>query len=143
MLGTMITEYNPYAPVFKDKGPTGNTILVSPSDMLGWDNTQTPPIPPSRPMFRWYKVIAVGPLLAPGKGDNLSSGKYYVRDVTISGPEWNMSSVAGNNVILSAALNIHARDPKRNPQFFAFIYDGAVAVYERTVRLEGPSMWSN
>jgi hypothetical protein len=143
MLGTMITEYNPYAPVFKDKGPTGNTIQVSPSDMLGWDNTQTPPIPPSRPMFRWYKVVAVGPLLAPGKGDNPLSGKYYVRDLTISGPEWNMSSVADSNILLSAPHFIHARDPKGNPQFFAFIYDGAVAVYERTVRLEGPSMWSN
>ena len=147
MLGTMITEYNPNAPVYKSKDPaTGRVDTVSPSDPSGWDFTPTPskpPVPPSRPMFRWYKVVAAGPLLAPGQGDNLSSGKYYVRDVTISGPEWNMSSVAGSNVILNKSLNIPARDPKGNPQFYAFIYDGAVAVYERTVRLEGPSMWSN
>jgi hypothetical protein len=145
MLGTMITEYNPSAPVYKSKdATTGQVATVSPSDPLGWDFTptpQNPPIPPSRPMFRWYRVVSAGPVLPPWQGDNLSQGKYYVRDVTISGPEWNFASVAGSNVKLTN--DIPCRDGKGNPQFFAFIYDGAVAVYERTVRLEGPSMWSN
>jgi hypothetical protein len=147
MLGTMITEYNPSAPVYKSKEPTtGQVATVSPSDPLGWDFSPTPnapPIPPSRPMFRWYRVLAADqrPPLDPWDPQNLSRGKYYARNVTISGPEWNLASVAGKNVNLTSAIS--CRDNNGNPQFFAFIYDGAVAVYERTVRLEGPSMWSN
>jgi hypothetical protein len=145
MLATMITEYNQNAPAFKDV----NGKTISQSDPWGWDNSPmppTPPTPPSRPMFRWYRVVSAGPLYPPGQGGNTS--KFYVRDVTISGPEWDFSTVAAPNVKIGADGNgtpIFARDPKNNNHalFFAFIYDGAVAVYERTVRLEGPSMWSN
>ena len=141
MLGTMVTEYNPSAPVRRD--PSGTAI--SQSDLLGWDLSANPsPTPPSRPMFRWYRVVAASPLLAPGQGDNATN--FYARDLTISGPEWNMASVAAATVqigITSSGTAVNARDAKNNPVFIAFIYDGAVAVYERTVRIEGTSMWSN
>ncbi len=150
MLGTMVTEYNTSAPIYKSKDTNGTVTTVS-SDQQGWDfspTPQNPPIPPSRPMFRWYRVMSAGPVLAPGQGDNLSPSS-YVRDVSISGPEWNMASVAAGSGPAKVQIGvgptgpINARDNKGNPLFFAFIYDGAVAVYERTVRLEGPSMWSN
>ena len=146
MLGTMITEYNTAAPIYREKGSNGTVMVVSPSDAQGWDLTANPPTPPSRPMFRWYRVINAGPMYPPKQGDNASI--FYVRDVTISGPEWDFSTVAAPNVQIGADGNgkaIFARDPSNGNHalFFAFIYDGAVAVYERTVRLEGPSMWSN
>lgn len=81
-----------------------------------------------RPYFRWYRVVTAGPVLNPGDpGNNTGT---FARNLTISGPDWNL-------------LTVSLKDSKGNPQFFAFIYDGAVAVYERTVHLEGPSMWSN
>ncbi len=100
-----------------------------------YDGLQTSGAPTTRPMFRWYRVVSAGPILAPmgtsapagspQPGDNATPR--YARDLTITGPDWNLG-------------------PKYVPagtQFWAFIYDGAVAVYERTVHLEGPSMWSN
>jgi hypothetical protein len=67
-----------------------------------------------RPMFRWYRVVTAGPV----------TGSYQ-RNITIAGPDWPLNQiVSGTNMM-------------------AYIYDGAVAVYERTVRLEGPSLWSN
>ena len=72
----------------------------------------------------------------------------FTCNVTITGPEWDFSTVAAPTVQIGAdgsGTPIFARDRNNNNHalFFAFIYDGAVAVYERTVRLEGPSMWSN
>ncbi len=81
-----------------------------------------------RPYFRWYRVVTAGPVLQAGEADNQTGT--FARDLTISGPDWNL-------------LTVGLKDSKGNPQFFAFIYDGAVAVYERTIHLEGPSMWSN
>jgi hypothetical protein len=118
-------------------------LAVTPGEwiMLGamvtnYDFLQQNGAPTSRPMFRWYRVVTVGPILtpkgasnppgSPQPGDNATNT--YARDLTISGPEWNASPTYM---------------PSASPQFWAFIYDGAVAVYERTVHLEGPSMWSN
>jgi prepilin-type N-terminal cleavage/methylation domain-containing protein len=67
-----------------------------------------------RPMFRWYRVVTAAP--ATGSGP-------YQRNITVAGPDWNLKGLNGN--------------------MMAYIYDGAVAVYERTVRLEGSSIWSN
>ncbi|HEV2972863.1 MAG TPA: hypothetical protein VGY55_23045 [Pirellulales bacterium] len=92
-----------------------------------------------RPFFRWYRVVSAGPILSPNINNDPSnpnrSAKYYARNLTISGPDLNMAIVQ----------QPYWKDWQGTsyPKFWAFIYDGAVAVYERTVRLEGPSMWSN
>jgi prepilin-type N-terminal cleavage/methylation domain-containing protein len=95
--------------------------------------TASPPPPfPQRPFFRWYRVVSAGPILGAGQGDNRTNNG-FARDLTISGADWQMG-----NVVPTAA-----QTGGTYPLFWAFIYDGAVAVYERTVQLEGPSMWSN
>jgi prepilin-type N-terminal cleavage/methylation domain-containing protein len=91
-----------------------------------------------RPYFRWYRVVSAGPIMSPNSsdpthGDNRSSG--FARDLTISGADWQMALVPPTQTVTQGG--------SRYPLFWAFIYDGAVAVYERTVHLEGFSMWSN
>ncbi len=71
-------------------------------------------------MFRWYRIINAGPLTQSGSGPTS-----WTQTINLAGADLNTS------VILPKAT------------MFAFIYDGAVAVYERNVRLEGPSMWTN
>jgi hypothetical protein len=70
----------------------------------------------TRPMFRWYRILNAGP--------PTGSGASWTRNITVAGTDLNKTIIAPNSM-------------------YAFIYDGAVAVYERTVRLEGPSMWTN
>jgi type II secretory pathway pseudopilin PulG len=66
-----------------------------------------------RGIFRWYRVVT-----AEAYQEGMTE-----RSVTLSGPDWHGSSAVGN---LRAA-----------------VLPGAVAVYEKTIRLEGPSLWSN
>ena len=72
----------------------------------------------TRPMFRWYRILNAGPAT--------SSGGTWTRNITVAGPDLNLNT----GFMVSGSV-------------WAFIYDGAVAVYERTIRLEGPSMWTN
>jgi hypothetical protein len=101
--------------------------MNAPSDSA----TSAPPPGARRPFFRWYRVVSAGPILAKGQGDNRTNA--FARDLTISGADWQM-------LYVWPTVN---QGGSTYPQFWAFIYDGAVAVYERTVQLEGPSMWSN
>jgi hypothetical protein len=71
----------------------------------------------TRPMFRLYRILNAGPATG--------SGSSWTRNITVGGTDLNLSG----SFIKSQSM-------------YAFIYDGAVAVYERTVRLEGPSMWT-
>ena len=90
---------------------------------------------PQRPFFRWYRVVNVGPIMqSVGLSTNDNRSGAFARDLTVTGADWQMATVVPT---------VSQKDSKTYPQFFAFIYDGAVAVYERTVRLEGTSMWSN
>jgi hypothetical protein len=123
MLGTLITDYNAPGSV--------------------------------RPMFRWYRVVGASrtlptsdPSTPPIVKTNYSS--QYFRYITVAGPLWNLATVTTFPLNTTAAnyngngTPISGRGQSGNVyQFVAYIYDGAVAVYERTVRLEGPSMWSN
>jgi hypothetical protein len=106
--------------------------------MLGWMQRDVPgdsnnnatvfgpdvtfPASLTRPMFRWYRILNAGPPVPPGSPGN--SGSTWIRYVTVSGTDLNRPIIVPNSM-------------------WAFVYDGAVAVYERTVRLEGPSMWTN
>jgi hypothetical protein len=91
---------------------------------------------PQRPFFRWYRVINVGPIMNPNDqytNKSINRSGTFARNLTISGADWQMATVV-------PTVN---QGGQTYPQFFAFIYDGAVAVYERSVKLEGTSMWSN
>ena len=92
---------------------------------------------PKRPYFRWYRVVTVGPIMRPGDPNTstINRSGTFARNLTISGAglangDGGSNDQADRRQYVSAIL-------------WAFIYDGAVAVYERTVHLEGPSMWSN
>ncbi len=74
-----------------------------------------------RPMFRWYRVVTAAPATTGGSG--------WQRNITVAGPDWNITASGTTPAIVGTMM--------------AYIYDGAVAVYERTARLEGPSLWSN
>ena len=99
------------------------TLAIGEWIMLGWMVNDQPSTTNAgtygpRPFFRWYRVVTATPVAV-----NRSSWQRYV---TVNGADVNLNSLA----------------PVSNVQAYAFIYDGAVAVYERPVRLEGPSMWS-
>jgi hypothetical protein len=88
--------------------------------MLGWMVNDVPQSSGGyggpRPYFRWYRIVAASPPLL--------SGGVYTRAITVNGADINLNSMVANSAM-------------------AFIYDGAVGVYERPVHLEGPSLWSN
>ena len=109
----------------------GLNLRVGECLMLGWMQTDVPADPSSgkatavlatakfgtltRSMYRWYRILNAGPATG--------SGSSWTRNITVGGTDLNLSMISPNSM-------------------YAFIYDGAVAVYERTVRLEGPSMWT-
>jgi hypothetical protein len=72
----------------------------------------------NKPVFRWYRVVTVG------------ADEGNVRPVTLAGPDW-----------------IGVTNPA-NPSQWACkpshvaIFEGCVGVFEKTVHLEGPSVWS-
>jgi len=107
-------------------GSSANQVTLNIGEwlMLGWlindqPSTSNPGTYGPRPFFRWYRIVTAGPI---GQ-----SGSTYYRLITVNGADISGYSLAPiSNTV----------------QAYAFIYDGAVAVYERPVRLEGPSMWS-
>ncbi len=73
------------------------------------------------PAFKWYRVLSaaptepvVAPLTGPGK---------FQRSITLAGPDWQPVAFGGQPT-------------------FACLFDGAVAVIQRTIHLEGPSIWN-
>ncbi len=73
-----------------------------------------------RPAYRWYRVVTAAPAAQ-------VSANSWKRNITIAGPDLNVATLLNNNPGTNATV---------------FIYEGAVAVYERAVHLEGPSMWT-
>lgn len=74
-------------------------------------------------IFKWYRVVAAEfvdesspPPAAPGQS------------VTLAGPDWEFAPTQSPTY--------------DNEQTYACLFDGVVAVYERTIQLEGPSQWS-
>jgi hypothetical protein len=81
------------------------------------------------PEFRWYKVTEVDPdeLNIATSSELLQSppSGIPIRHVTLFGQDWNL--------IMSA---------NAAEQTFAYIVPGVVAVYEKTIRLENSSLWT-
>ncbi len=84
--------------------------------MLARPAVTTGPIDHQYPvMFSWYRVVA---------GDVIDEASALTEaNVTLAGPDWVFA--AGNS-----------------PQTYACLFDDVVAVYQRTIELEGPSKWS-
>ncbi len=103
-----------------DPNGYGLTVKVGQWIMLGWMVQYQYPFnalaanqtTQVSPCFRWYRVVSAAPVAG------------GTRNITVSGPDIN----TGSSMVSGSA--------------FAFIYDGAVGVYEKTIRLDGPSMWS-
>ncbi|MEX2137988.1 MAG: hypothetical protein WD894_01915 [Pirellulales bacterium] len=77
--------------------------------------------PDGLPVFRWYRVVSAGEYEA-----NTNQ-----RPITLAGPDW----IGVTN----------QTDPSQwlcKPTHVA-IFEGAVGVFEKTVHLEGPSVWAN
>jgi hypothetical protein len=79
--------------------------------------------PPSfASVFRWYRVVTVG------EYDNANNRNQ--RPITLAGPDW------------AGATDPNPNDWRCKPSHVA-IFEGCVGVFEKTVHLEGPSVWSN
>jgi hypothetical protein len=72
------------------------------------------------PVFRWYRVMAADDIVGNGP---------FTRNVTLQGLDWN--DVYGLGTLGQAS-------PTQ-----ATLLNGVVAVYEKTIRLETSSMWTN
>ncbi len=88
----------------------------------------TPPSPTPLHIFRWYRVVSAddvidknGLSIANGGITAAGGGAPYSRNVTLAGPDWPVNLITGST--------------------FAFICDGVVAVYEKTMPLERTSVY--
>ena len=85
--------------------------------------------------YKWYRVVGVnaevkGPYWysPPPNNPNPPPPPGWVRQVTLAGPDWNPQT--DNNKL----------DQYKTQ---AFLFDGVIAVYERTMKLEGPGVWTS
>ncbi len=67
------------------------------------------------PVFNWYRVVSADLID--------ETAQTTTQNVTLAGPDWDFAGSAG-------------------PSTYACLFDGVVAVYERTIKLEGASEWS-
>ncbi len=84
-------------------------------------------------IFRWYRVIGAsdvvdsnGNPVTPGESTSVGMPSYS-RNITLAGPDWPYLSVMAN---------------ANHPITYAFLCDGVVGVYEKSMNLERPSDWS-
>jgi hypothetical protein len=90
---------------------------------------------------KWFRVVAAS---------NISqSGSTYSRQITLAGADWEPDPTAANlaNVFAPytppSAVNWGTVPfGAQNYNTYACLFDGAVAVYQRVIHLEGPSVWS-
>jgi hypothetical protein len=75
----------------------------------------------TRPVFRWYRVVAVSEY----------ESEKAERWITLAGPDWP-----------GVTDQVNAGNWRCKPSSVG-IFEGCVGVFEKTVHLEGPSVWSN
>jgi hypothetical protein len=101
-------------------------------------------------VFRWYRVVSAddvvdtsGVAIQPSSG--LGNGGPYTRNVTLAGPDWPVLAISQNNQGSNYNPNPNSNSPTNNlpTTTFAYICDGVVGVYEKTMELERPSEWSS
>jgi hypothetical protein len=103
--------------------------------------------PPSYAYFpymeaKWYRVVAAGNIT--------QSGTTYSRQITLAGPDWEADPTAANvaspSTLYIAPTSVTwpstVSTGSQNYNTYACLFDGAVAVYQRVIHLEGPSVWN-
>lgn len=91
---------------------------------------------------KWFRVVAAGNIT--------QSGSTYSRQITLAGADWEPDPTAANVAypaapyIAPGSVTWPANVPSgsQNYNAYACLFDGAVAVYQRVIHLEGPSVWS-
>jgi type II secretory pathway pseudopilin PulG len=96
-----------------------------------WTSSSGSQAPPAKfwPAFKWYRVLSAAPT-EPVTSAMGGAGKFQ-RSVTLAGPDWQ-PNVKGDASASGSG----------NTQTYACLFDGAVAVIQRTIQLEGPSIWN-
>jgi hypothetical protein len=118
-------------------GPSYLNIKVGQWIMLSGQMTTLQPGSPLYPasagppeplnIYRWYRVVAADDVVdSSGHTVSSTSTGPYTRNVTLTGPDWPVSAIQNSS----------------NPVTYAFICDGVVAVFEKTMPLERTSAWS-
>ena len=72
------------------------------------------------PFFKWYRIVSVEDEVQPPTGGG------YTRWITLAGPDWAPSLKA----------------PPGPSKTWVSLFEGAIAVYEKTMRIEGASLYS-
>lgn len=96
-----------------------------------------------RPVGAWYRIRSVGE----GLLDVTSPGGVWFIDVSLDGPDW--TTIPGlvpdaNSFDYSASMPAPYNFPTGElPTAHATLVTGVVGVYEKTITLDGASLWSN
>lgn len=87
-------------------------------------------------VYRWYRVVAADDIyylngttqvaVPAGSLQSAPSTSQFYRNVTLAGPDWPLQAI----------------QQSPNHQTYAILCDGVVGVYEKTMLLERPSVWS-
>lgn len=87
-------------------------------------------------VYRWYRVVAADDVyylsgttqvaVAAGSAADLASNAPFYRNITLAGPDWPFAAAANAGTATT----------------YAFLCDGVVAVYEKTLPLERTSVFS-
>jgi hypothetical protein len=91
---------------------------------------------------KWFRVVAVGNITTSSSGSS--------RQVTLAGADWEPDPTAANaaqstsTYIAPASVTWPPSVPFANQNYntYACLFDGAVAVYQRVIHLQGPSVWN-
>jgi hypothetical protein len=108
--------------------------------LCGWvlDPNGQRPMPRRRAVFKWYRIAAVGD----GPTWTDENGGEWVQDVTLDGPDWYVTDAftgmgAGNPTFLDAD-----KTGNMPPTVWAALFDGIIAVGQKTMPLESWNKWS-
>jgi hypothetical protein len=92
----------------------------------------------NRVVLAWYRVIKVGDQVE----DLLGNGSNWGRRVTLAGPDWLVANPLAPTQQMYLDVSSDALPVYGNVStVHAGIFDGAIAVYDRTVTLDGFSLW--
>lgn len=115
---------------------TADTVRVRSNDWIMLASQLRTPPPPQNaitvlPVFRWYRVVASSTPLY----DSSTSPPTWTQEVTLHGPDWDRPEWIGNPTASPAV-------PPAVTTYAALV-SRVSAVYEKTIRLETSSLWTN
>jgi hypothetical protein len=108
-----LTIYNDSALALADLGEAKKALKLLPGEWVMLSGGSTG-------QHGWYRVVAASEV-------ELQSGSIYQADVTLAGPDISFTDVTAGGT----------------PQVVVTICDGVIGVFEKTVQLDEPSLWSS